>query len=216
MAASEAAAVGSLPTVNSAKPRSFRMTAISLALAFGIVAAAWAIGGRQGFDSIGSGGTNAPLLPKVGEPAPEFTAFAFTIDPENGLSVILQPIESSVFAGKPLWINFWASWCAPCRAELPDMKVAAAELSGQGMTVVAISLDEPPLDAATYAMQNNVTEFELLSDPDRAGTSAAYSVNNFPTHIFVDAEGIVRSVVLAPMSVDEALANGEKAINPTG
>ena len=181
------------------------MIAVSLVLAFGIVAAAWAVGGRQGFDTIGSGGANAPLLPKVGEPAPAFIALALTG----------EAVDSRAFAGEPLWINFWASWCAPCRAELPEMKEAASVLEQRGLVVVAISLDEPTYAAALYAMQNSV-EFLILSDPDRAGTSAAYSVNNFPTHIFVDAEGIVRSVVLAPMSVDEALANGEKALNPIG
>ena len=181
------------------------MIALSLTLAVGIVAAAWAIGGRQGFDSIGSGGSNQQLLPKVGQMAPAFTA----------LNLMGEPIDSSSFAGRPLWINFWASWCAPCRAELPEMKEAAGTLEERGLVVVAISLDEPTYAAALYAMQNSV-EFLVLSDPNRSRTSAAYGVNNFPTHIFVDAQGIVRSVVLAPMSVDEALVNGEKAINPPG
>ena len=205
MAASKATAATAFPATGAARPRSFRMIAVSLALAFGIIATAWTVGGRQGFDSIGSGGSNAPLLPKVGEPAPAFTALALTG----------QAVDSRSLAGLPLWINFWASWCAPCRAELPEMKEAASTLEQRGLVVVAVSLDEPTYAAALYAMQNSV-EFLILSDPDRAGTSSAYSVNNFPTHIFVDAEGIVRSVVLAPMSVAEALANGEKAINPTG
>ena len=205
MAASKAAAVsGSSPSAT--RPRSVRTIALSLALAVGIIGAAWVVGGRQGFDTIGTGGVNQRLLPKVGEPAPAFTA----------LSLTGETVHSSAFAGKPLWINFWASWCAPCRAELPDMKVAAAQLRERGIQVVAISLDEPTLEAALYAMQNNVTEFDLLSDPNRTGTSSGYGVNNFPTHIFVDASGVVRSVVLAPMGVDEAIANAEKAINPAG
>ena len=206
MAASNRSAVTAGASTTAPKPRSLRTIALSLALAVGIVAAAWAVGGRQGFESIGTGGVNQRLLPKVGEPAPAFTA----------LSLTGETVDSAAFAGKPLWINFWASWCAPCRAELPDMKVAAAQLKEREIQVVAISLDEPTLEAALYAMQNNVTEFDLLSDPDRAGTSAGYGVNNFPTHIFVDASGIVRSVVLAPMGVEEAIVNAEKAINPAG
>lgn len=205
MAASRSPAVSASPTVGSPRPRSFRTIALSLTLALGIVAAAWAVGGRQGFDAIGSGGINQRLLPKVGEPAPAFRA----------LTLSEKPVDSGIFAGKPLWINFWASWCAPCRAELPDMQVAASQLRERGMNVVAISLDEPTVEAAHYAMLHKVTQFDVLSDPSRSGTSAGYGVNNFPTHIFVDAEGIVRSVVLAPMSVEEALANGEKAINPS-
>lgn len=189
-----------------ARPRSFRTIALSLLLALGIVAGAWTLGGRQGFDSIGSGGTNARLLPKIGEPAPPFTAFALTG----------EVVDSRSFAGVPLWINFWASWCAPCRAELPEIKVAAAELETRGLVVLAVSLDEPTYAAALYAMQNDVREFIVLSDPNRAGTSASYAIANFPTHVFVDADGIVRSVVLAQMTAAEAIANGEKALNPTG
>lgn len=187
------------------QPRSLRSIALSLALALGIVAGAWAIGGRQGFDSIGSGGANLKLLPKVGEPAPSFQALALTG----------EVVDSSQFAGVPLWINFWGSWCAPCRAELPEMKAAWEVLEPSGLVIAAVSLDEPTIAAALYASQNDV-EFLVLSDPNRIGTSPTYSVNNFPTHIFVDADGIVRSVVLAQMSVDEAVANAELAINPTG
>jgi len=204
MAASNARfAASDRPAV--APPRSFRTIALSVTLALGIVLAAWAVGGRQGFGSIGSGGANMQLLPTVGEPAPAFSAFALTG----------RVVDSSEFAGKPLWINFWASWCAPCRAELPEMKMAFAALQPRGLEVLAISLDEPTIEAALYASQNEL-EFRVLSDPDRAGTSAAYRVNNFPTHIFVDADGIVRSVVLAQMTAEEAIAHGERAINPSG
>ena len=187
------------------QPRSLRSIALSLALALGIVAGAWAIGGRQGFDSIGSGGANLKLLPKVGEPAPPFQALALTG----------EVVDSGEFAGVPLWINFWGSWCAPCRAELPEMKAAWEVLEPRGLVIAAISLDEPTIAAALYASQNDV-EFLVLSDPNRTGTSSTYSINNFPTHIFVDADGIVRAVVLAQMSLDEAVANAELAINPTG
>lgn len=205
MAASEAApAVG--PTPSSPRPRSSRTVALSLALALGIVAAAWAVGGRQGFDAIGSGGVNQRLLPKVGEPAPAFQA----------LSVEGEVIDSSEFAGVPHWINFWGSWCAPCRAELPEIKAAATELKERGLVVVVVSLDEPTMEATLYLAQNNVVDVVPLSDPDRLGTGGAYNVNNFPTHIFVDAQGIVRSVVLAPMTKAEAIANAEKAISPAG
>lgn len=206
MAASSASASTAARPSAAGRPQSFRTIAISLTLALGIIGAAWVVGGRQGFSEIGTGGANQQLLPRVGEPAPPFRALLL-----NG-----NVIDSSAFAGVPVWINFWASWCAPCRAELPEMKAAAAELSDRGMLVVAISLDETTDDAATYATQQNVREFVVLSDPDRVGTSSGYGVNNFPTHIFVDATGIVRSVVLAPMSAEEAIANAEKAINPAG
>jgi len=205
MAASKPIGTDVVARPSAEQPRSLCSIALSLALALGIVAGAWAIGGRQGFESIGSGGANLQLLPKVGEPAPPFQALKLTG----------EVVDTSELAGVPLWINFWGSWCAPCRAELPEMKAAWEVLEPRGLVIAAISLDEPTIAAALYASQNDV-EFLVLSDPNRTGTLSTYSINNFPTHIFVDADGIVRSVVLAQMSVDEAVANAELAINPTG
>jgi peroxiredoxin len=185
-----------------AQPRAARI-GLSLLLALGIIGAAWFLGGQQGFDSIGKGGVNAQLLPKVGEPAPAFTA--------RDLAGNL--VSSTEFAGVPLWINFWGSWCPPCRAELPDIEAAYDQLQPRGMVMLAVSLDESTLDAALYAAQNDL-KFVVLSDPDRSLTGDAYAIYNFPTHIFVDATGIVRSIVLAPMTTAQALENAEKALNP--
>lgn len=184
-------------------PPKARRVLLSLALAFGIVAAAWFVGGQQGFSSIGQGGTYQQLLPKVGEPAPAFRA----------LDLRGNVVSSTDFAGVPIWINFWGSWCWPCRAELPDIAAAYDQLRPQGMVMLAVSLDESTLDAALYAAQNNL-QFVVLSDPDRSMTGPAYGISNFPTHIFIDARGIVRSVVLAPLSTEQALANADLAINP--
>lgn len=188
---------------STASPKASRI-ALSLALALGIVAAAWFIGGQQGFGSIGKGGAYQQLLPEVGEPAPAFSA----------LDLRGNVVSSTDFAGVPIWINFWGSWCWPCRAELPDIEAAYEQLRPQGMVMLAVSLDESTLDAALYAAQNDL-QFIVLSDPDRSLTGPAYGISNFPTHVFVDASGIVRSVVLAPLSTEQALANADLAINPT-
>ena len=177
--------------------------ALSIALAIGILAAAWMIGGQQGFDSIGKGGLSRQLLPKVGDPAPAFTA----------LDLSGNVVSSEEFRGVPIWINFWGSWCWPCRAELPDIEAAYAELAPRGMVMLAVSLDEPTLEAALYAAQNEL-KFVVLSDPDRSMTGAAYGISNFPTHIFVDSSGIVRAIVLATLSTEQALAYGELALSP--
>src|SRR5262245_14299847 len=170
--------------------------ALSLGLAFAIIAAAWYIGGQAGFDQIGRGGANQDLLPKVGEQAPDFTAVAL-----NGDIVSL-----SDFRGKPVWLNFWGSWCPPCRAEMPDIQAAYEQLAPQGLVLLAVSLGDSPQQAAEFAARNGVT-FTILLDPDRTLTSAAYPIYNFPTHIFVDESGTVQKVVLSEMSTEQAIAN---------
>ncbi len=180
---------------------------IALGLALALVLGAWWIGGLQDFSTIGSGGSNAKLLPRVGEKAPEMTAYRLDT------SLNLVEVNLSDYAGQPVWLNFWASWCQPCRAELPDIMAAYELVAPQGMIMLAVSLDEPVEDAYLFAMQNGMP-WVVLSDPNRALVGQTYSISNFPTHIFIDANGIVRDVELAPLSTDAAVAAAEKAINP--
>ena len=109
------------------------------------------------------GGVNRSLLPKVGEPAPDF----MTED------VFGNPVRLSQFKGQPVWLMFWGSWCPPCRAEFPDIQAAYAQLEPEGIRMLGVSLREPAIDAGAYAAQNGAT-FLVLSDPDESDTASAY------------------------------------------
>jgi peroxiredoxin len=159
------------------------------------------IGGRSGFDVIGKGGANQDLLPKVGDPAPDFIA----------VSLDGKPVALSDYRGKPVWLNFWGSWCPPCRAEMPDIQAAYEQLAPKGMNLLAVSLGESPNDAAEFAAKNKTT-FTILVDPNRKLTTPSYPIYNFPTHIFIDSAGVVRKLVLSIMSEKDAVANGMEII----
>jgi len=186
-----------------------------LAIVIGIVGAAWLIGERQGFGEIGQGGINASLLPGVGERAPELV----TLD-TNG-----QLVRLSDFRGQPVWLNFWGSWCAPCRTEFPEIERAYRNLNPDGLVMLGIAVREDPLVAQDYADRVGGT-FPVLADPaylaallpeDAAAEArelvTSYTINNFPTHIFIDRDGTVRSVILAPMTYETAMANSEAIID---
>ena len=96
-----------------------------LAIAVAILALAWFVAGRQGLSDVGKGGINTSLLPKVGEEAPDFVA----ISPEG------EVVHLSDFRGQPVWLNFWGSWCPPCRAEMPDIQTAYEELQAAGTDI---------------------------------------------------------------------------------
>ncbi len=164
-------------------------------MAAGIVIAALALGGSMGWESIGTGGINQRLLPKTGEIAPDF-------ETED---VYGNPVRLSQFRGQPVWLMFWGSWCPPCRAEFPDIQAAYAQLEPRGLRMLGVSLRETPADAAAYAARNGAT-FLVLSDPDERDTAAEYPIFNFPTHIFIDRDGVIRSIVLEDMDTEQAIA----------
>lgn len=174
-----------------------------IVVALGIIGAAWLVSGRDGLHLIGGGGVNARLLPSVGEQAPALV----TYDTKGNL------VHLSDFKGKPVWLNFWGSWCPPCRSEMPDIVAAYKELQPKGVVMLAVSMQEAPQTAQNYADLNQAT-FRVLADPnifdpqafppEIAQSAGNYQIRNFPTHIFIDPGGTVRAVVLEPL--DEATA----------
>ena len=84
----------------------------------------------------------------------------------------------------------------------------ANALAPNGVALLAIALDEPAEAAAGFAARNDGT-FPILTDPNRSFTGAAYPITNFPTHILIDREGIVRDIVLAPIDEDEIVRRAQ-------
>jgi peroxiredoxin len=142
-------------------------------------------------------GVAGALAPRVGQPAADFTV----------TGVDGQPIQLSQFRGRPVWINFWASWCAPCRAEFPDMDAAYRKHESAGLVLLAVSFAEQPAEVLDY-LDRARPSFTIGIDPP--GTVAGqYRVLGLPTHVFIDAQGIVREVRVGPMNpamMDEKLA----------
>lgn len=199
--------------ISPARQRPFRLAMVAV-VGFAIIGTAWFMGEQQDFGSIGSGGINARLLPEVGEPAPELlTLYA------DG-----QPMLLSTLKGQPVWINFWGSWCPPCRSEMPELQAAYETLAPRGVVMLAISMREDPADAVAYAERSGAT-YPVLMDPSLvvnaldgtqdpelaaiAESTRTWQVNNFPTHLFIDRDGIVRAVVIQPMSYETAVSYGE-------
>ena len=179
--------------------------ALGLAVALAIAAAAWYVGGRQGVDQLGRGGVNLRLLPKVGQPAPDFV----TVLGDGRI------VRLSDFRGRPVWLNFWGSWCPPCRAEMPELQAAYEELAPRGLVLLAVSLDEPPSAAFEYARLNGAT-YLVASDPERKTTGGAYPIANFPTNILIDKNGVVRDVAFAELNQEDILARAEKILAEDG
>lgn len=190
------------PTITTSKPAktvSRRNLVIGGVTAAAIVGGAYLVADRAGLDTLGTGGMNQRILPKVGEEAPDFVV---PMLPDGEI------VQLSALRGQPVWLNFWGSWCPPCRSEMPDIQGAWEELEPQGLVLLAVSLGEKPSEAWAFAQLNGAT-FPILTDPDRTLTGQQYPIYNFPTHIYIDREGIVQKLVLSEQNRDEAIENAQ-------
>ena len=127
----------------------------------------------------GSGATDA----RVGQAAPPIKATAL-----DGTAVDL-----SAYRGKPVIVNFWASWCTPCREEFPLFKQKLAELGPTDGLVILGVLCKDQADLATAFLKDFGATWPSV--PDDAGTLAtAYRVAAPPQTYFIDKDGILRAI----------------------
>ena len=144
----------------------------------------------------GTPATPAPA-PVVGAPAPDFT-----LEDLDGNQVRLADL-----AGQVVLVNFWATWCGPCRLEMPALQARYDALKDQGFTVLAVNLDEPREDAALFAQDLGLT-FPVLLDPG-ASINDLYRVRGYPTTFIVDREGLISRQhvgILSEGQLDDYLA----------
>ena len=131
----------------------------------------------------------------IGQRLPVFEA----IDLDQTLRSIQE------WEGQVLLINFWATWCAPCRREMPDLMALQDELGDQA-TVIGIALDLPE-DVGRYVEQLGINYPILIAD-DLAGTVLVRKLGNanglLPYSVFVDREGVVRDVKLGELTRQQA------------
>lgn len=122
-----------------------------------------------------------PARPEVGKPAPDFAL----IDTRDGETVR----RLSDYRGKTVVLNWFASWCGPCAAEIPDFQEAYTALDGE-IVVLAVNLQESRGTASSMLERLGAT-FPSVLDPD--GTVAQhYRLVGMPTTFFIDRDGIVR------------------------
>lgn len=129
------------------------------------------------------GGAISPL--GIGQPAPDFTL----TDLDGKTSSLAE------YAGKPVWINVWASWCAPCRAEMPDIDAVYRQTRDQsGVQLLMVSLDPDPAAVRSYF---SAVKYQLpvFVDPT-ARITERYRIAGLPTHFFVDRQGTIRDVAI--------------------
>ena len=103
-------------------------------------------------------------------------------------------ISLSEFAGQVVILDFWASWCGPCRVSMPALDRLWKEVRDQGVVLVGVSLDRSASDASNYLTSQGYEEMIALWESATASRAAAlsYGVSGIPRTFIIDREGIIR------------------------
>jgi thiol-disulfide isomerase/thioredoxin len=108
-----------------------------------------------------------------------------------------RPVRLSKLRGQPLLLNFWATWCGPCRQEMPLLQAAAERYADQGLVVVSVDVGEQPETVRNYARSLGV-EFPILLDATQ-DVSDLFRVYGLPTSFFLDRQGVVDFHLIGPL-----------------
>lgn len=124
----------------------------------------------------------------VGKPAPDFSLP--NLDDKT--------VKLSDYRGKVIFLNFWATWCKPCREEMPSMEVMHKSLEKDGLVVLAVSLDRVTTkkDIPPFIKSMNLT-FPVLVD-SWGQTDKRYKLMGVPETYIIDQDGILREKVIGP------------------
>jgi cytochrome c biogenesis protein CcmG, thiol:disulfide interchange protein DsbE len=138
----------------------------------------------------------SPVVLGVGKPAP-----AFAVTDVNGNKIL-----SRQFAGHPIFMNFFASWCPPCKLELPEIVKRYPQFKDR---VVFLGLDQ---EESLELIQPFIKQFAIKYQVgvDQGQVAAAYSVQVLPQSVFIDRHGIVRAVRRGYLPPHELLVNLER------
>jgi peroxiredoxin len=96
------------------------------------------------------------------------------------------------FQGKVVYVDFWASWCAPCAQSFPFLNKLQQELKDQGLQVIGVNLDEAPEDAQTF-LAKFPAEFTVASDANQQ-CAKDFDVKAMPSSYLIDRKGVIRHV----------------------
>jgi len=120
--------------------------------------------------------------PAIGKVAPDFTLTGL-----DGREVSLSDLR-----GRPVLLNFWASWCGPCRLEMPLLQQTYETWMRKGLVVLAVNLQEDSARVKEF-VEDGAYTFPVLLSPGNA-VPLNYNIRNIPATFFIDAEGVIRDI----------------------
>lgn len=175
-------------------PRELVFAAVGAVAAVALIATIWVLTGRDA-------ATQAQPMGEMDRPAP-----AFEVPALAGGTINLE-----AYKGQVVLLNFWGTWCEPCKRELPALETAHQQLNGEGLAVIGVNLTDDELTQgrdqaaiAAYLAQYGVT-YPVALDVEGEITNA-YRVFPLPTSFFIDGEGRIRYVHIGELTLDDVQA----------
>jgi peroxiredoxin len=146
-------------------------------------------------------GAAAAQGPEVGGPAPDIV-----LRTREGVKTRLADLR-----GQAVIVNFWASWCEPCRIEIPSLMAVYQEHAARGLVVLAVNLtDQERREDIARFVETTAMPFPVLLD-ERGTIRERYGLTAVPTTVFIDRSGVVQRIHPGPIS-REALEVGLETI----
>lgn len=127
----------------------------------------------------------------IGELAPDFALWSL-----DG-----RTIHLSDFRGHPVWINFWASWCPPCRDEMPRLQGVFLRHEADGLVILGVAVKDAPADARAFVKEVGVTYPIVLDEPGQVADR--YGAVALPVQYWLDRDGIVRGWAFGELPLDQ-------------
>lgn len=119
----------------------------------------------------------------------------FKLKDLNGKELSLSDLK-----GKKVFLNFWATWCPPCKAEMPEIQKLYEETKDSDLVIVSVDIGEPLSEVKSF-IDNNKYSFKVLLDSDQS-VATKYSITAIPTSYFIDEDGNIISKKSGGMDID--------------
>ncbi len=107
-------------------------------------------------------------------------------------------VTLSDFRGKVVFINFWATWCPPCRAEMPEIEAIHQEYKGQDVVVIGVDLMETEDEVRQFVQRGGYSWTFVIDTTGEVGRN--YGVTAIPTSFFLDKDGVIQAISIGAMT----------------
>lgn len=137
--------------------------------------------------------------PKINSNAFTTKAIDFKLKDLSGKEISLSDLK-----GKRVFLNFWASWCPPCKAEMPNIEKLYEETKNSDLVIIAVNLGEDKDTVKSFIDKNNYN-FTVLLDSNQS-VAEKYNISSIPTSFFIDKNGKIVSKKIGAMTLEEMKA----------